>query len=412
MLRSGRRVMPALLAASLLLGASAAQAQLAVSANDGKVRFVDGRVEVVPNGADSVDIIDMKLSPPKVVAEIAAPASVAGPPMGVAVSPKEEIALVTAGQRFDPADGSKLVPGDTLTVIDLRPLKPTLVARLRSALGAAPDGPPTVPSVIATLTAGKGAAGVSINRAGTLALVANHGEGTVSVFTIQGMTVAPAGKVTVGDEKSGPSQVAFTPDGRTALVTLDGESANAIAVLSVDGSKVTATGHSLYAGLRPYTLDVGAKGEVAAVANAGRGQGDNDTVSIIDLKSSPIRVVNTISVGQAPEGLKLSPDARYVAVTVMNGSARPKAAPFHKENGALKIYKRSGMQLAQVAEMPIGKWCRGVVWSANGHTLLVQCMADRDIIVARFAGITGRTLQRTGIIKLKAGPAGIRTAEP
>jgi hypothetical protein len=51
---------------------------------------------------------------------------------------------------------------------------------------------------------------------GTLALVANRSEGTVSVFTIQGRTVTPAGKVTIADEKSGTSHATFTPDGNKA----------------------------------------------------------------------------------------------------------------------------------------------------------------------------------------------------
>src|SRR6059058_5032960 len=61
------------------------------------------------------------------------------------------------------------------------------------------------PQVIATLEAGKGAAGVSINRQGNLALVANRSEGTVSVYSIHGRTVTPAGKLTLGDEKTGVS---------------------------------------------------------------------------------------------------------------------------------------------------------------------------------------------------------------
>ena len=53
-----------------------------------------------------------------------------------------------------------------------------------------------MPKVVATLQAGMGASGVSINKAGTLALVANRDEGTVSIFAINGSTVTPAGKVT------------------------------------------------------------------------------------------------------------------------------------------------------------------------------------------------------------------------
>jgi hypothetical protein len=43
--------------------------------------------------------------------------------------------------------------------------------------------------------------------------------------------------------------------------------------------------------------------------------------------------VNTVSVGHTPEGLKISPDSRYVAVTVMNGSNKRKDSPFYKDNG-------------------------------------------------------------------------------
>ena len=42
-----------------------------------------------------------------------------------------------------------------------------------------------------------------MNRQGTLALVSNMVDGTVSVFTIQGKTVTPAGTVEVGGPKAG-----------------------------------------------------------------------------------------------------------------------------------------------------------------------------------------------------------------
>jgi Domain of unknown function (DUF5615) len=43
----------------------------------------------------------------------------------------------------------------------------------------------------------------AFNRQGTLALAGNRSEGTVSVLTIKGKTVTHAGKVQLGDEKSG-----------------------------------------------------------------------------------------------------------------------------------------------------------------------------------------------------------------
>src|SRR5262249_50274445 len=160
------------------------------------------------------------------------------------------------------------------------------------------------------------------NRQGTLALVANRGDGTVSVFGISGKTVTSIGKVTLGDDKIGVSHVAISPDGKTALATRDGD--HVVAVLSIQGTKVEYTNGAMLAGLKPYALDIGADGAVAVVGNDGRGNGDNDTISVIDLKASPPRVVETLTVGQTPEGVLFSPDGKIVAVTVMNGSNKPR----------------------------------------------------------------------------------------
>jgi lactonase family protein with 7-bladed beta-propeller len=387
-----------------------AAAQIAVSANDAKVKLVDGKVVVQKDAPpDTVSIIDLRANPPKVLAEIEVPNSVVGPPLNVAISPREDLALITSNQKIDPNDPSKTIADDKLTVVGLQSLKPTLVTRVKSAVGVGKAGAGT-PKVLATLQAGKGAAGVSINKAGTLALVANREEGTVSVFTISGTTVAPAGKVTVGGEKSGPSAVVFDPDGKSALVTRDSD--NRITQLTIDGSKVEVSKREIAAGLRPYGLDISAKGEVAVVANIGVGAGDADTISVIDLKLDPPRVVGTYTVGQTPEGIKLSPDGKFVAVTVMNGSNKPANSPFFNGNGFLQIWTRSGTQLTKTAELPIGRWCQGIAWSANGKTLLVQCMVEEEINVIRFSGLAGRSLQKVGSIKTKGGPAGIRTAEP
>jgi hypothetical protein len=385
-------------------------AQLAISANDAKVKLVDGKVEVLTSPLpDTVTIIDMRANPPKVLAELEVPNSVVGPPLNVAISPKEDFALVTSNQKIDPADPTKTVADDKVTVIDLAPMKTSLFKRITKAVGVSKDTVP-VPKVLATLQAGMGAAGVSINKAGTLALVANRDEGTVSVFTISASTVTAAGKVKVGEEKSGPSSVVFSPDGRRAFVTRDND--HRIVVLSVDGSKVEATQREISAGLRPYGLDVAAKGDVAVVANIGTGGGDADTISVIDLKLEPPRVVNTYTVGQTPEGIKISPDAKFVAVVVNNGSNKSVNSPFFNSNAVLQIWARNATQLTKAAELPIGRWCQGIAWSSDSKTLLVQCMVEQEISIIRFSGLAGRSLQKMGSIKTKGGPAGIRTSEP
>src|SRR6058998_1389864 len=367
-MKAQRRVFVLVLLAVLAL-ATSAPAQLAVTSNDNKVMLDNGTVKILPNPApDTVSIIDLTASPPRVVAEVAAPGSVVGPPLSVALTPDESLALVGSSSRVDPSDPTKTVPDTRVSVIDLK---------------ASP------PAVIATLEAGRSAAGISINRQGTLALVANRGEGTVSVFSIQGTTVTPVGKVTIADEKSGTSHAAFTPDGKTALVTRDGD--HKISVLKVDGTNVEYT-----------------KGDFAAVANIGIGQGDTDTVSLIDMRARPPRVVETFSVGQTPEGIKVSPDGKHVAVVVMNGSNKARESPFYADNGKLVVLRAKDMKLTKVAEAPIGHWSQGAAFSPDGKTILVGNMVEKDVQVFAF---DGRSLKEVGRIKVNGGPAAIRTAE-
>jgi DNA-binding beta-propeller fold protein YncE len=371
---------------ALPLSAFDACAQLAVSANDSKAVLVDGVNTVPANPAgDTVSIIDLNVSPPKLVVEIKAPTSVVGPPSSVAGAPDESFALVTAATKIDPADPKKTAPDNKISVIDLK---------------ASP------PAVVATVESGAGAAGVAINRAGNLALVANRSEGTVSVFTISGKTLTPAGKIQLGDKTSGPSAVAFTPDGKTALVSRDGD--HKISVLTVDGNKVEHSKRDINAGLRPYPLDISARGDVAVVGNIGIGQGDADTASLIDLQANPPRVVDTVTVGQTPEGLKMSPDGRYVAVTAMNGSNKPKSSPFFNDHGLVVILDTSGKKLTKVTEGKVGHWCQGAAWSKDSKTLLVQCMVENEVQVL---GFDGKALKPGAPIKVSGGPAGIGTAD-
>jgi DNA-binding beta-propeller fold protein YncE len=376
---------PALCLAAMAI-APTASAQLAVSANDTKVINVDGVNKIVENPApDNVTIIDLGVSPPKVIGQLDAPGSVVGPPQSVAIAPDESIALVVASTKIDPSDPKKTVPDNRLSVIDLK---------------ASP------PAVIATLEVGVSPTGVSFSPDGKLVLVANRGEGTVSILTVNGKTLTPAGKIELGDAKSAPCHVAFLPDGKRALVTRDGD--HRISVLSVDGSKVEDTKAYMVGGIRPYSISISRKGDLAVITNQGGGQGDTDIISVIDLKKSPPRIVQSLTVGQIPEGATFSPDGSHVAVTIQNGSSRPKSHPSYNDHGVVMVYRVEGGKLRLVAEAKVGGWGQGVVWSRDGKTLLAQSMLAKAIDVLSF---DGKSLKVTGQIKVPGGPAGIRTVE-
>ena len=362
--------------------AAPASAQIAVSANDGKVRLENGVVKTTPNNPDTVAIIDMVARPPKLLHEIEVPTSIVGPPTSVAISPDRSIALVTANMKLDPADPSKQIPDNRMSIIDLK---------------ANP------PAVIGTVETGKGPAGVAIGPKGNIALVANREEGTVSVFAIDGKTLTALGKVDFGNPKSGPSGVTITPDGITALVTRDGD--NRISVVAIDRDKAEYTKRDMFPGQRPYGIEISAKGDIAVVANIGAGQGDADTVSVIDMKAKPVRVVDTVTVGQTPEGIAMSPDGKWVAVTVMNGSNKPIASPFYNALGLLKLYKVVGKKLIYTSQVETGVWTQGIAFTPDSKTLLIQNKEQKELQVLAIRG--GKVVDTRQRIAMKNGGAGI-----
>ena len=362
------------LAALSALGASfGAAAQIAVSVNDNKSVLDNGVSKVVANAPpDTVAIIDMRTLPPRLLDEIELPGSGVGRSSSVAVAPDESLALVSDNR---------------LSVIDLT-MRP--------------------PRVVTTLATGASPAGVAINRAGTLALVANRGDCTVSVFGIAGKTVTPMGTVSLGGAPHcGASHVAISPDGRSALVTRDND--HKVSVLAIDGLKVSRTPRDLNPGLRPYGLDFCVPGSIAVVANVGAGQGDADTLSVIDMTAQPPRIIETLSVGQTPQGIKCSPDGSYVAVVVMNGSDKPKESPFYNPNGKLVLYTVAGKTLQKFGELPLGNWPQGVAFAPDGLTVLVQNRAQKDIQVFRIDGM--RLIDTGQRIALKGGGTALRTAD-
>ena len=366
------------------LSAAMGEAQVVVSANDSKAVLIDGVNTPVRNPPpDTVTIIDLSASPPKVIGEVRAPNSVVGPPQTVAIAPDESIALVASSTKLDSAAAAGTAPDDLVTVIDLK---------------ASP------PAVLATVHAGRGASGISFNPAGTLALVANRMEGTVSIFTVNGKTVTPAGKVDLGAPESGPSHVAFTRDGRMALVTRNNDSF--ISLLAVDGASVTYAKRDIAAGLKPYGLEVSPTADLAFTGNIGAGaSGGADTISVIDLAANPPRAIDHVTVGPIAEGIALSSDGQYLSVTVMNGTNVPKASPLFNDFGRLRVYGVTNKTLTPIAEARIGHWCQGTAWSRDSRTVLAQCMVEKEILIFRF---DGKSLSPAGSIKVNGGPAGIR----
>ena len=380
-----------MLAAAMLTAAAIgpARADVVLSSNDGHTVQDAEKNLVAPKEVhpDTVSLIDVKLYPPVIKATIEVPGSVVGPPTAAWIAKDESWAIVTSATKADAQAKGGNAPDDRVSVIDLTGNRPKIVQ---------------------SLTAGLGATTVRLSPDGRLALIANRTEGTVSVFSVAERRLTSVGKLDLGNKGSQPSGIVFAHDGRTALLTRGGD--NMVSVLHIDGTNVTIDPRPVTTGLAPYTMDINAAGTLAAVSNMGRSDGDRDSVSLIDLTSEPFRVVETVGVPSGPEPLKFSPDGRYLAVGAENGSTKPPSHPFHHDKGLLTMFAVDGKTLRPLDAAPIGPWNEAIAFSRDGHTVLVQSMADREINVFRWDG--HRLQAGKSLVVKDAGPESFATAWP
>jgi len=375
------------LATALVWSPPSALADLMIIGNDEKIVFdAEGNRAVAAPGKDTISIVDISdREAPKIVVSIPLMNSIFGPPVNLAITPDERLAIVANSVDWV-QDGTswKPAPDNKLYVFNLKT---------------------SPPSHIGTVEIGKQPSGLAINRAGDLALVANRADKSISVLSIQGNEVKLIDTVAMGDEVA---SVAFTPDGKRALVTKF--AAHKIALLAIEGQKVTYAKQDMPVGLWPYNIDVTPNGKIGISAdngNSGAPDGHVDTVSIIDLEQQPPRVVDRVVVGDAPEGFAISPKGDVAVAVLLGGASVLKTMWFNtKRNGSLAVLKIDGKKVTKVGEVEVGGLPEGVVFSPDGKYLYVGNYTDRDVSILK---VDGTKITDTGKkLKLPGQPASMR----
>jgi len=381
-----------LMCLSVLAGCSTAptmagKRQLMIVGNDEKQSWDDaGKAIIGAPGRDTVSIIDIGTDPlaPKILVNLPLANTIVGPPTNLAITPDAGLALVANSMNVVQDGGAyKQVPDNRLWVIDL-------------------DANP--PALIDTVMVGKQPSGMSINKAGTLGLIANRTDGSISVLRIAGKKVTLIDTVVIGEQVA---HVKFTPDGKRALaVKFPGHK---VAMLAVDGEKVSYDKQDLPAGLWPYNLDVTPDGKLAMTADnggAGAADGNVDTVSVIDLEATPPRVIDKVVVGDGPEGFAISPTGKMAAVGLLRGSNAAKDAFFYQRNATVVALKIDGKKVTRSNEVEVRGLAEGAVSSEDGRYLYVGNFIDQDISILK---VEGDQLVNTGkSLKLPGHPASMR----
>ena len=380
----------AALAASLWGGTVApAFGQILIVGNDEKQGWDENAKPIFKEpGKDTLSVIDIsKPEAPRIASTIPLMNSIVGPPTNLAISPAGDIALVA--NSLEPVMqgwGHRLDPDNKVFVVDLK---------------ANP------PSVIGTITVGKQPSGMAISPKGDLALVANRADGTISVLSLRGKDILVVDTVSVGAAADSVSAIAIIPDCKHALVAK--AAANKIALLSIDGQKVSYDKRDLPTGIFPYNVAVTPDGKLALTVDNGNGGGSDGnmkTVSVIDLEANPPQVIDHITVGDSPEGLAISPKGDIAVSVEARGSNVPKTQFFYHPAGAVTALKIDGKKVTNAGDVNVGALPEAVAFSPDGQYVYVGNFIDGDLSVLRVDGAKlTDTAQR---IKLPGHPASMR----
>jgi DNA-binding beta-propeller fold protein YncE len=354
---------------------------------DEKITWEDGQVHLLPAGRDSLDIFDTSVHPeaPERVTTICLPNSIYGPPTNLAVTPDQTLGLIADSMAWTEIDGKWVPsPGNDLYVIDLRAEPPVVSDQIK--VGRQPSG-------------------LAINRQGTLALVTNRADSSVSVLSIADGKVAWVDEVKIG---SPVIAVSFDPGGKRAFVAkLD---AHRLGVLHIDGTTVTYdASEDIVTGLVPFNLAITPDGGLALTVDMGSptaSDGHADSISVVDLDAVPPRVIDKIMVEDGPEGITISPDGRFAAVAIVQGSNCPSDCWFHNPVGQIVLLAIEGKTVRRAGNLAVGALPEGMAFSPDSRYLYVGNFLDSDMSVLE---VVDGTLVDSGTrIPLPGHPASMR----
>jgi DNA-binding beta-propeller fold protein YncE len=216
-----------------------------------------------------------------------------------------------------------------------------------------------------------------------MALVANRGDNSISVLSINGTDVKVTDTVAMPDSIA---HVVFTPDGKRALaVRFPGHK---VSVLDIAGEKVTYNKVDLPTGQWPYNVEVTPNGKLALTSDnggAGSSDGSVDTTSVIDLEANPPRIIDRVVVGDGPEGLAITPKGDVAVAAILRGSNMKKAF-YYQKNGSLAILKIDGKKVTKTQDIEVGGLPEAVMFTPDGKYLLAGNYLTQDFSILRVNG--------------------------
>lgn len=337
-----------------------------------------------PPGKDAVLVMDVSNpAKPRIRATLPLMNSLLGPPTNLQITPDGRLGLVANSVVMN-QDGSawKTAPDNKLFVIDLNADPPKLAD---------------------TVTVGSQPSGMAISRKGDMALIANRAGKSVSVVLIQNGTVKSLGDVPLEQEAAA---VVISPDGKRAFVCLN--LVNRIAVLSIDGQKVTYDKSlDIPSALNPYNIDVTPDGKFVIASNTGAMKNNADAEVVIEATGGHPHVIGLMTPGNGPEGFAIAPNGKWAAAPLLLGSGAKANDWFKTQAGELVVMSIGpDGKLAVTGKAKLGALPEGVAFSPRSDYLYVGNYVDKNMQVFRVNN--GKPVQVGATVALPGQPASMR----
>jgi DNA-binding beta-propeller fold protein YncE len=355
---------------------------------DRKFSYENGQRMTLEGGHDEVIFYELtNPAKPMRIGSLPLENSIVGPPTNIAITADQRLALIANSLHSEavPGGGWKTTPSDELFVVDL---------------AARP------PQLISTVKVGRQPSGVSINKAGTMALVANRDSRSITVLAINGREVTVKDTVDMTDTVGA---VAITPDGRHAVATKT--LANKASLLAIDDTGKIKLERDLWTGLFPWNVAITPDNRLALVNNAGNAglpDGNLDTVSVIDLTAAEPHVIGQVAIGDSPEGIAMRPQGDMAAVTLLNGGYDSHEPGWYwREAGRVALLKIDGNSVTLPDTAAVGSFPEGIAFSQDGKFIYAGNFHSNSISILSIG--PGGSLKDTGTkIELPGPPASLR----
>ncbi|WP_158277580.1 beta-propeller fold lactonase family protein [Opitutus sp. ER46] len=344
---------------------------------DTSITYVAGKAQPRAGGPGRVARVGVVDSRLQLTWALPVALSYIGPPTSLAAVPGQPVALVAGSSRVGGDVPAAFLPDRALTLVRWRG---------------------EVPAVQQTLELGLQPASIGLHPDGRHALVANRGDGTLSVLELSAAGVRESARVSIARAEEIVAHVEVAPDGRHALASLN--QSDAVVLLALDADARPTVLHRASLGRGPYVIRYLPGGRGAAVAHIG-----SNEIVFVDLDREALRVRQRITVDRVPEGLDLSPDGEWIAASCMHGfGVTDEHDARFGQAGRVHLLRRNAAGYEPAQQLAVDGGPQFAVFLSDGLHLVVAETGFRRLGLFRRNGASAAFTRLPGALTLPGEP--------